>query len=376
LSCRAVGAAIPDHAGGVSRPASPFEAFDAHFDAVSLRSAFANLGLKHSDFGLKGFVSQPQPGRNGAEPVAAGFVIGGQFGGPGRPVGDTLRRERFESDGCIGGDKRRRGHGPIEDGVDVVGVAGNAAGADPVARGAIEVRLSGDPELHDGSARVEDRIDLPGRGFRQNEVAGTFERDAESAACEALDCVGPEGFEKPGALERVAEDVAMQGRIFPPAGFVAIELIGREPFEREIRGFGVFGLKFDQAAFEAHEAQTSDGEFADEIPLVSVSRVESFAEAFNDRVQEVPVGLGDVVPAFETQIAFDRFDFDLIGRNAKGFEHFGIGRIVSLGISGDHDFRNFRWKMKPDGMKNGTNRNSKSGERKIGSKARTFRNAT
>lgn len=159
---QAAGAAIPDHACRVSRFATALEAFDTHFDTVGLGSAFANLGLKQPNFGLKGFVSQAQAGRNGAEAVAAGFMLGCQFGGPGRPLGDSQRRERFESRWRIRGDRIRRRHGPIEDSVNVLGVAGNAAGADPVARGAFGVRLSGDPELHDGSALVEYRIDLPG----------------------------------------------------------------------------------------------------------------------------------------------------------------------------------------------------------------------
>ncbi len=235
-------AAIADIAACISRSAVPLDAFDAHFDAVGPVAALANLGKDHPDFGLKGPVAQAQAGRNGEEFVAAGEIAGGEFTNPGRPIGDSNGGERFERRRRIGADLNRRGHGPVHDGGKFIGTAGRATGADPAPGGFFRVGLGGEPELHDGAAWGDDGIDLPGRCLGHDEFEGPAERDAQAAPGEPLHGVGPERFEEQGALEAGSEDIAIDGRIFPPTGFVAIELIGHDSVECARRGQFVFGL--------------------------------------------------------------------------------------------------------------------------------------
>lgn len=134
-------AAVAFIAACVSRSAVPPDAFDAHFDAVGLGSALANLGQYHPDFGLKGFVAQTQAGRNGEELVAAGELAGGEFTSAGRPMCDTTGRQRFERRGRIGADPNRFGQGPVHDGGKVIAAAGRATGADPAPGGFFRVAL-------------------------------------------------------------------------------------------------------------------------------------------------------------------------------------------------------------------------------------------
>lgn len=131
-------------------------------------------------------------------------------------------------------------------------------------------------------ARGEYGIDLPGRSFGHDELTGPAERDAQATAGEPLNGVGPERLEEQGALEARSENVPIDGRIFPPAGFVAIELIGHDSVESERRVQFVFGLKFDQAAFQAREPMACDGEFAEQVLFEHVARGEPGLEIIMD----------------------------------------------------------------------------------------------
>lgn len=249
---------------------------------------------------------------------------GGKAGGTGGPFFRPDRHERIERHlrcSSISG-----GQCQFECGFEVVRPASGEAFANPGPGGFFRIAPGCQPVAHDMPARGGDGVDRPGRPFSHDEVADSAEWQTHSASSEPGGGVGPQACEESRPEERAAQDVAMDGRIFPPSGHVAIEFGGGDAVERGIGGQGLLGFHFERLALERCQLHTDDGEFADKVSLVIVRGPETVAQAVENPFESGTIGLGD------EGIAFVPFDRAIIFEDVARFEAHQNHELFEFGV--------------------------------------------
>lgn len=179
---------------------------------------------------------------------------------------------------------------------------------------------------HDNPARGRDGVDRPGRPFGHDEVAHSAKRQIYAASGKPGGGVGPEACEEGRPEERPAQDVAVHGRVLPPAGHIAIEFGGGDAVESGSGGQGLLGFHFERLVFERCHLHTNDGEFADKVSLVVVRGPKTVAEVVENPVESGTIGHGDDVVAF---VPFDRAIFL---ENVAGFEAHQYLELLQFGV--------------------------------------------
>jgi len=236
----------------------------------------------------------------------------------------TIRNVIFEPLSCLSCTGCVRSQ--FEGGFEIVRPASGVAPANPVPGRFFGIVPASKPVAHDLPAVCRDGVDRPGRPFGHDELASSAQRQSHAASGDPCGGFSPQTGEKSRPEVRAAEDIAVDGRILPPAGHVAFELGGGDAFESRSGCQRLLVFHFERLALERCQLHADAREFADQASLVIAGRPEAVTEVSEDPFESRAIGLGD------EGIAFEPFDRAIFFEDVAGFEAHQNDELFQYGV--------------------------------------------